>query len=120
MKLKTEAELKKALQTGKFNSGLREATVKFSHEAAATRGETMTETALRLGMKPNTLHRWLQRARAGKGEAVSVNFIEVEGAGARSTEGVEVVWPSGHLVRMGAGDVKAVFAALEAVCCRRG
>lgn len=116
MKVKTEAELKKALQTGKFDSGLREATVKFSHEAAATRGETMTETALRLGMKPNTLHRW--RQRAGKGEAVAVNFIEVEDA--RPTEGLEVVWPSGHLVRMGAGDVKAVFAALEAVCCRRG
>ena len=116
MKFKTEAELKRALLAKKFDAGLREETVRFSHEAAATSGETMTDTALRLGMKPNTLHRW--RQRSGKAVAPAVNFIEVEGA--RSTEGLEVVWPTGHLVRMGAGDVKSVFLALEAACCPRG
>lgn len=114
MKFKTEAKLKKALLAKKFDAGLRQETVEFSREAAAA-GETTTHTALRLGMKPNTLHRWHQRA--GKVEKPAINFVEVEGAS--STEGLEVVWPTGHLVRMGTGDLKAVFFALEATCCPR-
>ncbi len=116
MKLKTAAGLKKALRAGRFNAELRRRTVEYSREATAASGETMTDTALRLGMKPNTLHRWHQRA--GRGEAPALNFVEVDGS--PSTEGLEVVWPTGHLVRMGAGDLKSVFLALEATCCPRG
>ena len=115
MKHKMEAELKKALRAKKFDAVLRQRAVEFSREAAAS-GATVTDTALRLGMKPNTLHRWHQEA--GKTKAPAINFVEV--AGAPSAEGLEVVWPTGHLVRMGAGDLKAVFSALEATCCPRG
>lgn len=115
MKLKTEAKLKSALQAKKFDAGLRQETVEFSRERAAA-GETVTDTAARLGMKPNTLHRW--RQRAGKAEVPAINFVEVEGA--PSVDGLEVVWPTGHVIRMGAGDLKSVFLALEATCCPRG
>lgn len=37
-----------------------------------------------------------------------------------AVEGLEVVWPTGHVIRMGAGYLKAVFLALEATCCPRG
>lgn len=114
MKLKTETELKKALQAKTFDDVLREETVKFS-QAATAAGETVTAIAARLGMKPNTLHRWHQRAR--KVEAPAINFVEVEGAS--SAEVLEVVWPTGHLIRLGTGDLKAVFLALEATCCPR-
>ena len=114
MKFKTEAKLKRALLAKKYDAGLRRETVEFSREAAAA-GETMTDTALRLGMKPNTLHRWHQRA--GRAEAPSINFVEIEGAPV--ADGLEVVWPTGHVIRMGAGDLKSVFLALEATCCPR-
>ena len=115
MKRKTELKLKRALRARKFDAGLRQRAVEFSRDAAAS-GETVADTARRLGMKPNTLHRWHQRA--GKAEAPAINFVEV--AGAPSAEGLEVVWPTGHLVRMGGGDLKSVFMALEATCCPRG
>ena len=114
MKIKMEAELKKALRAKKFDKALRQETVKFSQSAAAA-GETMTAVAARLGMKPNTLHRWRQLAR--KAEAPAINFVEFEGV--PSAEGLEVVWPTGHLIRMGAGNLKSVFLALEATCCPR-
>jgi hypothetical protein len=114
VKIKTEAELKRALQAKEFDEVLRQETVKYS-QAAAAAGETVTAVAARLGMKPNTLHRWHQRAR--KAESPAIDFVEVEGA--RSGEGLEVVWPTGHLIRLGSGNLKAVFLALEATCCPR-
>jgi hypothetical protein len=114
--LKPEARLKKALQSKKFDAGLREAAVEYGRAAVAA-GETLAEAARRLGMKPNTLHRWHQRV--GKTKAPKrVDFVEV--AGEASGEGFEVVWPTGHLIRVGAGDLKIVFMALEATCCPRG
>jgi|CXWL01.1.fsa_nt_gi hypothetical protein len=115
MKLKAEAKLKRALAAGRFDARLRQRALEFSREAAAS-GETVAGTARRLGMKPNTLHRWHQRA--GTASASAIKFVEV--AGVPSTEALEVVWPTGHLVRMGAGDLKSVFTALEATCCPRG
>ena len=115
MKTKTEAELKRALRAKEFDEALREETVKFS-QAAVAAGETLSAIAARLGMKPNTLHRWHQRARSAKTPAV--NFVEVEGV-PPSTDGLEVVWPTGHLIRVGAGNLKSVFMALEATCCPR-
>lgn len=114
MKSKTEAKLKKALSTKQFDAGLRQETVEFSLDAEAV-GETATDTARRLGLKPNTLQRWRQRAR--KDAALAVSFVEVEAA--PLSERLEVVWPTGHLVRVGTGDLKSVFAALEATCCPR-
>lgn len=119
MRSQEEAKLKKALRA-KVDENLRRRVVEFSNQA--WRGESATETALRLGMKPNTLHRWRQRARKVRATAVgAVGFVEVtaESPG----EEVEVVWPSGHLVRMSAGaagDLKSLFSAVEATCCRRG
>ena len=115
MKLKNEARLKKALQSKQFDAGLRRAAVEFSREAEAA-GETETDAARRLGMKPNTLQRW--RQRAGETAPPAVNFIEVEGTAL--VEELEVVWPTGHLIRVGTGDLKSVFLALEATCCPRG
>ena len=115
MKLKIEAKLKRALRAKKFDAALRREAVEFSREAA-TAGSTVTDTALRLGMKPNTLQRWHQRA--GTVKVPAINFVEVEGA--PSVEELEVVWPTGHLIRMGTGDLKSVFVALEATCCPRG
>lgn len=114
MKLKTEARLRKALQSRKLDAALRQEAVEFAWAAVAA-GETLTLAARRLGMRPNTLHRWHQRARK---KSTAVDFVEVEGAPA--DVGLEVVWPTGHLVRMGAGDLKSVFLALEATCCPRG
>ncbi len=114
MKFKTQAKLKKALSSKPFAAGLRREAVEFSREAEAT-GETTTDTARRLGMKPNTLQRWRQRARKG---APAVSFVEVEAVAL--TERVEVVWPTGHLIRVGVGDLRVVFSALEATCCPRG
>lgn len=114
MKSKTEAKLKKALGLKQFDEGLREETVAFSLEAEAV-GETATDTARRLGMKPNTLQRWRQRAR--KAPVPAVRFVEVEAV--PLAEGLEVVWPTGHLIRVGTADLKAVFSALEATCCPR-
>ena len=68
MRLKTEVELKRALRAKKFDAELRQQAVEFSRKAGAS-GESMTDTALRLGMKPNTLHRWHQRA--GKAPAAT-------------------------------------------------
>jgi hypothetical protein len=113
VKSKTAAKLKKALSTKQFDAGLREETVAFSLEAE-TVGETATDTARRLGMKPNTLQRWRQRARK---TAPAVSFVEVEAV--PLFEGLEVVWPTGHLIRVGTGDLKSVFSALEATCCPR-
>ena len=115
MKLKNEARLKKALQLGQFDAGLRRAAVEFSLEAEAV-GETATDAALRLGMKPNTLQRWRPRARTTA--APPVSFVEVEAV--PLAEELEVVWPTGHLIRLGASDLKSVFLALEATCCPRG
>ena len=114
MKFKTEATLKKALRSKRFDAGLRREAVEFSREAEAA-GQTATDTARRLGMKPNTLQRW--RQRAGKAEAPAINFVEVKGTAL--AEELEVVWPTGHLIRVGRGDLKSVFLALEATCCAR-
>ncbi len=115
MKLKTEARLKRALRSKRFDAGLRQDTVEFARAAVAT-GKSLTETALQLGMKPNTLHRWHQRAPKNEGVA-AMNFVEV--ATGASADGLEVVWPTGHVIRLGAGDLKTVFMALEATCCPR-
>ncbi len=115
MKLKTETRLKRALRAKKFDAGLRQDTVEFARAAVAT-GKTLTEAALRLGMKPNTLHRWHQRAPKNE-RVAAVDFVEV--AVGASPDGLEVVWPTGHVIRVGAGDLKAVFMALEATCCPR-
>ena len=115
MKVMTEEELKKALRAKKLDAGLRQKAVEFARAAVAG-GATVTGTAARLGMKANTLHRWHQRA--AKAKLSAVKFIEV--AGVPAAEGLEVVWPTGHLVRMSAGDLKSVFMALEATCCPRG
>lgn len=117
MKLEAEARLKKALRSRRFNAGLRQETVEFARAAVAV-GETLTGAARRLGMKPNTLHRWHQQAGKTKAPA-AVDFVEVVGAAA-ATEGLEVVWPTGHVIRVSAGDLKSVFMALEATCCPRG
>jgi len=116
MRNETEAKLKKALRA-KADESLRRRVVEFSNQVGA--GESQTETALRLGMKPNTLHRWRQRAR--KARPAAVEFVEVTAQ--PLVEDVEVVWPSGHLVRMNAGaagDLRSLFSAVEAACCRRG
>jgi hypothetical protein len=116
MKLKTEARLKRALRSKKFDVGLRQDTVEFAR-AAVTTGKTLTEAALRLGMKPNTLHRWHQRAAKNE-RASAIDFVEV--AAGTPADGLEVVWPTGHVIRVGVGDLKTVFMALEATCCPRG
>ena len=115
MRIDTEAKLRKALSLRQFDVVLRQEAVEFSREAEAA-GETATDTARRLGMKPNTLQRWRQRAR--KAEAPTINFVEVKPTAL--AEGLEVVWPTGHLIRMDTGDLKSVFLALEAACCPRG
>jgi transposase-like protein len=115
MKNKRETELRAALQGTRADESLRRRVVEYSREAALS-GATVTSTALRLGMKPNTLHRWHQQA--GRADGSTVGFVEVVGAVA--SESVEVVWPTGHVVRVGAGDLKTVFVALEAACCPRG
>lgn len=97
-----------------FNAVLRREAVEFSLEAEVA-GQTASDTARRLGMKPNTLLRWRQHAR--KVEAPIINFVEVKPTAL--AEGLEVVWPTGHLIRMGTGDLKSVFQALEAACCPR-
>ena len=114
MKSKTAAKLKKALNSKEFDGGLRKEVVEFSLKAEAA-GETATDTARRLGMKPNTLQRWRQRAR--KATVSAVGFVEVEAM--PLSERLEVVWPTGHLIRVGTGDLKSVFSALEAACCPR-
>jgi transposase-like protein len=112
MKLRGEARLKKALKAKRVDAGVRQEAVDFGRAVVAT-GATLTAAAQRLGMKPNTLHRWHQLA----GEA-GPRFLEV--AGPVQVEGLEVVWPSGHTIRVGGGNVQAVFMALEATCCRQG
>lgn len=117
MRSETEAKLKKALRA-KVDESLRRQVVEFSNQVDA--GDSATQTALRLGMKPNTLNRWRQRARKARPELAAVTFVEV--AAPPPAEEVEVVWPSGHLVRMSAGaaDLRSLFLALEATCCRQG
>lgn len=68
MKFKTEATLKKALRSKRFSAGLRREAVEFSREAEAA-GQTATDTARRLGMKPNTLQR--VAPAGGKGQGAS-------------------------------------------------
>jgi hypothetical protein len=114
-KLKTEAALKRALRSKKYDPGLRQDTVEFARAAVAA-GQTLTGSAVRLGMKPNTLHRWHQRVPKSKVPAVA-DFVEVAAVG--SAAQLEVVWPTGHVIRVGAGDLKTVFMALEATCCPR-
>lgn len=115
MRLKTEARLKKALRSKKVDASLRQDTVEFARAAVAG-GKTLTAAAQRLGMKPNTLHRWHQRAPKSQGPAV-IDFVEV--AQQQSAADLEVMWPTGHVIRLGAGDLKTVFMALEATCCPR-
>lgn len=117
MNLETEARLKRALRSRRLNAGLRQETVEFARSAVAA-GETLTWAARRLGMRPNTLHRWHQQAGKSKAPAV-IDFVEVAGTAA-ATEGLEVVWPTGHMIRVCGGDLKTVFMALEATCCPRG
>ena len=117
MKLEAEARLKQALRSSRFDAGLRQETVEFARAAVAA-GETLSWAARRVGMRPNTLHRWHQQAGKRK-EPAPIDFVEVAG-GAAATEGLEVVWPTGHVIRLGAGDLKTVFMALEATCCPRG
>jgi hypothetical protein len=114
--LKTEATLKRALRSKKADAGLRQDTVEFARAAVAA-GKTLTAAAQRLGMKPNTLHRWHQRVPKRKAPTVA-DFVEV--AGVASAAEFEVVWPTGHMIRVGAGDLNTVFMALEATCCPRG
>jgi transposase-like protein len=115
MKLKLKARLKKAHRSRNYSGGLRQATVQFARAAVAS-GSTLTEVALELGMKPNTLHRWHQRAAEGKPQG-AIEFVEVTGV--PTGDVVEVVWPTGHLVRLGGANLKSVFQALEATCCPR-
>jgi hypothetical protein len=118
MKTQTAMRLKAVLGGAKrVDAALRRETVAFCR-AAQEAGDTVAETARLLGMKPNTLQRWNQLARRSKVPKVrkGINFVEIVEP---VFEGLDVVWPSGHVVRIGSGDLRVVFSALEATCCPR-